>query len=187
MSSQDSIWLDAARRHDQKALAAIYDAYSEELYRYAFRLVADVARAEDLMSETFSRFLRALEHGGGPERHLRAYLYRITHNLAMDQLRHAQKETMDDTIERWVDPSMRAPEQTVERKVDQEQAVLLLHRLTEEQRQVIILKFFQGMDNAEIAETMTKTVGAVKALQHRALVSLRRALETLQAETEQVA
>jgi RNA polymerase sigma-70 factor (ECF subfamily) len=60
----------------------------------------------------------------------------------------------------------------------------MLRLLTDEQRQVIVLKFFQGMENEEIAETMQKTVGAVKALQHRGLNSLRRAFETLQAETE---
>jgi RNA polymerase sigma-70 factor (ECF subfamily) len=187
MPSQESAWLDAAQRYDRKALAAIFEAYSEELYRYAFRLVADVARAEDLMSETFSRFLRALELGGGPKTHLRAYLYRTTHNLAMDHLRRVQKETNDDSIEQQTDLSARNPEQRAERKIDQEQAISMLRLLTEEQRQVIILKFFQGMDNEEVAATMQKTVGAVKALQHRALNSLRRALADLRSETERAA
>jgi RNA polymerase sigma-70 factor (ECF subfamily) len=187
MPSQESTWLDAARRFDQKALSAIYDAFSEELYRYAFRLIGDVARAEDLMSETFSRFLKALERGGGPKTHLRAYLYRTTHNLAMDQLRRAKKEVIKENVEPQAERSTLNPEQSVELKHDQEQAIAMLEKLTEEQHQVLILKFFQGMNNDEVAATMEKSVGAVKALQHRALNSLRRAFEALHEEKERAA
>lgn len=187
MTSQENTWLAAARRLDKPALAAIYDAYNDELYRYAFRLVGDVTRAEDLMSETFSRFLRALERGGGPKTHLRAYLYRTTHNLAMDQMRRAKKENIEANVELEVDHYIRNTERSVELKSSGEQAVSMLRYLTGEQQQVLILKFFHGMDNAEIATTMQKTVGAVKALQHRALNSLRRVMDDLQTDTERAA
>lgn len=187
MPSQEATWLDAARRFDQEALVAIYDAYSDELYRYAFRLIGDAVRAEDLMSETFSRFLRALERGGGPKTHLRAYLYRTTHNLAMDQLRRAKKEVIEENAEPQAYRSTLNPEQSAELKFDQEQAMVMLERLTEEQQQVLILKFFQDLNNEEIAITMEKSVGAVKALQHRALKSLRRAFEALREKTERAA
>jgi RNA polymerase sigma-70 factor (ECF subfamily) len=187
MTSQENAWLAAARRLDKRALAAIYDAYNDELYRYAYRLVGDVTRAEDLMSETFSRFLRALERGGGPETHLRAYLYRTTHNLAMDQLRHANRELIAASVEPRVEETIRSTERSVELKSLGEQAVSMLGHLTQEQQQVLILKFFQGMNNAEIAKTMQKTVGAVKALQHRALNSLRRVMDDLQKDTERAA
>ncbi|MGD8621897.1 MAG: sigma-70 family RNA polymerase sigma factor [Anaerolineales bacterium] len=184
MPSQEHVWLEAAKRLEKEALAAIYDAYSEELYRYALRLIGDATRAEDLMSETFSRFLSALERGGGPTKHLRAYLYRTTHNLAMDLYRRGQNEAVEDPGEHPPTRPERDLERSVEWKAEQEQAASMLRLLTDEQRQVIVLKFFQGMENEEIAETMQKTVGAVKALQHRGLNSLRRAFETLQAETE---
>ena len=187
MTSQEKVWLQAARRLNKPALAAIYDAYNEELYRYAFRLVGDVTRAEDLMSETFSRFLSALERGGGPKTHLRAYLYRTTHNLAMDQMRRAKKERIEANVESQVEQNIRDTERSVEHKSLGEQAVSMLRHLTGEQQQVLILKFFHGMNNAEIAETMQKTVGAVKALQHRALNSLRRVMDTLQTDTERAA
>lgn len=187
MTSQEDVWLDAARRFDKRALAAIYDAYNDELYRYAFRLVGDVARAEDLMSETFSRFLRALERGGGPRTHLRAYLYRTTHNLAMDHMRRAAKERIEASVEPKVERDIRNTERSVELKFQGEQAVSMLKQLTEEQRRVLLLKFFHGMSNEEIATTMQKSVGAVKALQHRALNSLRRVIEARQTDTERAA
>ena len=54
-----------------------------------------------------------------------------------------------------------------------ERTRLALLALTEDQRQVVVLKFLQGMSNAEVAEITGKTVGAVKALQHRGLDILR--------------
>lgn len=187
MPSDEAVLLAAARRYDAQALATIYDTYSEELYRYAYRLLGDAARAEDLIGETFSRFLGALERGGGPQTHLRAYLYRTTHNIAVDQLRRSNKEVVEDVVEARAEQTARNLESVVEHKLEQEQAITLMRQLTDDQRQVILLKFFQGMDNAETAETMEKTVGAVKALQHRALETLRRAIERSRAGTERAA
>jgi len=87
MAFKEVQWLEGARRLDESALAAIYDSLSPELYAYACRLVGDTETAEDIVSETFFRFLRALGAGGGPKDHLRAYLYRIAHNLAVDHHR----------------------------------------------------------------------------------------------------
>ncbi len=65
MAKSEERWRKAARSFDKESLAEIYDSLSPELYRYAFRLVGDVEAAEDLLSETFLRFLRALQSGGG--------------------------------------------------------------------------------------------------------------------------
>ena len=61
-------------------LVAIYEEYSPGIYRYAVRLLGDAAMAEDCVSETFSRFLGAIQRGGGPTDNIRAYLYRVAHN-----------------------------------------------------------------------------------------------------------
>ena len=79
--------LKRARSFDQAALGEIYDQFSDALFAYAFKQVVETQVAEDLVAETFKRFLIALERGGGPKEHLRAYLYRITHNLITDLYR----------------------------------------------------------------------------------------------------
>lgn len=173
MTPSEAAWLHAARRLDRKALAQIYDAYSPELYRYAMRLLGDPMRAEDIVSETFSRFLRALHGGGGPTDHLRAYLYRVAHNAAVDIFR------LEDPVEMRQDVEMgvgHLPEEAVE-WADQSASVRqALWRLTPDQRQVIVLKFFQGLKNADVSEVLGKPEGAVKSLQHRALDALERLL-----------
>jgi len=68
-------------------------------------------------------------------------------------------------------------EQAAERGLVQRRLAAALTHLTEDQRQVVILKFIEGLDNTEVARMLGKSVGAVKSLQHRALAALRRALE----------
>lgn len=164
-----------AGRFEPAALADIYDRYSTDLYRYAVRLLGDADLAEDCVAETFSRFLHTLRGGGGPCQNLRAYLYRVAHNWITDYYRRQPPPPLP------LDPSLCAddgqdPSQALERSGDAERLRAALGLLTADQRQVVVLKFLEGWQNAEIAQTLGKSVGSVKSLQHRALASLRRTL-----------
>ncbi|MEN8242475.1 MAG: sigma-70 family RNA polymerase sigma factor [Chloroflexota bacterium] len=166
-----------AKRFDQAALAEIYDRYQVELYRYAYRQLGDQNQAEDCVSETFSRFLKALHSNKGPRDHLRAYLFRIAHNWITDQYR--RKPPPELPLEDEVLPSKAAgPEEKAFLNIEQKTIRVALELLTAEQRQVIMLKFLEGWKNKEIAAALDKPVGAVKALQHRGLASLNRILSS---------
>jgi RNA polymerase sigma-70 factor (ECF subfamily) len=172
--SAEKALLIAAARFDEKALAQIYDLYSPGLYRYAARFLGDPSAAEDCVAETFSRFLKALRGKRGPKNYLKAYLYRIAHNWIADYYRRAPEVLeLKDTFP----SSDAAPEQEVQRRFRQAQVRKAMQKLTPDQRQVITLKYLEGWKNAEIAQTIKKPVGAVKSLQHRALVRLRKNLE----------
>ena len=173
--------LNGARQYDLPALGAIYDRYSPGIYRYAMRLLGDDCLAEDCVAETFSRFLKVLRLGHGPQDHLQAYLYRIAHNWITDSYRRQPPPPLD------LDDALHAgdhfhPEKQTEVRYMQKQVRLALRSLTPDQRQVIILRFLEGWENEEVAVALEKPVGAIKALQHRALNALRRLL--LQAEVE---
>ncbi|NPV77997.1 MAG: sigma-70 family RNA polymerase sigma factor [Anaerolineae bacterium] len=172
--------LSGAQRFDLECLAEIYDRFSPGLYAYAMRLLGDTAQAEDCVAETFSRFLRALRAGQGPKNHLQAYLYRIAHNWITDQYRRQPPPplNLDETI--YEDASHNPEIQTGER-IEQRRVRAALKLLTAEQRQVVVLKFIEGWGNEEVAVAIQKPLGAVKALQHRALASLRKLL--LEGET----
>lgn len=165
--------LQAALRFDQKALAKIYDLYSPELYRYAARFLGDPCVAEDCVADTFSRFLKAIRAKRGPKDYLRAYLYRIAHNWVADYYRRAPdvvelKDTQPDNDN--------SPEENAALRIRQTQTRKAILKLTPDQQQVVALKYLQGMNNEEIAQTLHKPVGAVKSLQHRALVRLEKIL-----------
>lgn len=171
----DTALLQRARRFDEDALAEIYDALSPAIYAYALRISGDVDAAEECVSETFSRFLIALRHGKGPNEHIKAYLYRIAHNWLTDRFRRTRPEGP-------LDPELRAsphlePPAAAQQAYEARELRRALALLTPDQRQVIALKYLEGLENAEIAELIQKPVGAVKSLQHRALAGLRRILE----------
>ncbi|MCX7838663.1 MAG: sigma-70 family RNA polymerase sigma factor [Anaerolineae bacterium] len=174
MTSEHEL-LERARQFDLAALGIIYDQYSPALYRYAARLLGNADAAEECVAEVFSRFLHALKNGGGPREHLQAYLYRIAHNWITDQWRRAPPVT--SLAPDALDELHADPERTLGRAWEHARVRAALAQLTPDQRQVIVLKFVEELDNATIAAALNKPIGAIKSLQHRALAALRRALD----------
>ena len=167
--------LNGAKAYDLSILTAIYQRYSLGIYRYAMRHLGDDCLAEDCVAETFSRFLKALRAGQGPQDHLQAYLYRIAHNWITDCYRRQPPPPID------LDDSMKEgdhllPEAQADASLEQRQVRLALRSLTPDQRQVIALRFIEGWENDEVASALEKPVGAIRALQFRALNTLRRLL-----------
>ena len=165
------------RLHDfeERALSEVYDTYSPGIYRYAWRLLGDEDMAEECVAETFSRFINALERGNGPRQHLKAYLYRVAHNWITDYYRRGAHTEISLDSDKHTDPD---PDPLTKISDTMEQAELrsALRLLTPDQRQVILLRYLEDWQLAEIAQALEKPLGAVKALQHRGLNTLRRKL-----------
>ena len=169
----DKALLSGARRYEEEILAEIYDRYSASLYRYAVRQLGEPDLAEECVADTFSRFLGALRAGGGPSTYLKPYLYRMAHNWIVDYRRGHPE------IEQELDPEQAGSDDALPGKILQDQLEIetmnkALLQLTPDQRQVILLKYGEDLSNKEIAAVLDKTLGAVKALQHRGLASLKR-------------
>ena len=171
----ESVMLQRAQRYDVQALADIYDQYSPRLYRYALRLLGDEELAEECVAETFNRFLAALKYGMGPNKYLQAYLFRVAHNWVTDYYRSRPQPVSLSDENDMVDSGSELDVKLVEEH-QKERVRNALTLLTSEQRQVVVLKYLEGWENQQIAAAVNKPVGAVKALQHRALNSLRRIL-----------
>jgi RNA polymerase sigma-70 factor (ECF subfamily) len=173
--------LERARAFDRAALAEVYDAFSPAIYRYAMRPLNDAAMAEDCVTDTFSRLLDTLHAGGGPEHFLEAYLFRTAHNWITDYFRSGHRtnlslDEMGDARGQDIPAEDETPLSVIAGQMDADRVRAAIVRLTDEQRQVIVLKFYEGLSNEEVASAVNKPVSAVKALQHRALAALRRAL-----------
>jgi RNA polymerase sigma-70 factor (ECF subfamily) len=175
--------LEKARSFDQEALGKIYDRYSDALYAYAYKHVGDPQLAEDLVAEAFQRFLKALKSGGGPTDHLQAYLYRITHNLITDTFRREPPPPLELQEDR-LSQEDQEPAEIVSEMQEIDLVRRALHLITPEQRQVIVLRFLEGWSTPEIAQAMEKSIGAVKAQQHRGLAALERILNKPQEQQE---
>jgi RNA polymerase sigma-70 factor (ECF subfamily) len=172
-NSPDQALIVRAKRFEIEALEEIFDEYSSGIYRYAYRLLGDVELARECMSETFSRFLDALKRDSGPDNYLQAYLYRIAHNWVTDYYRSKVPPSLPLDVEMRVDPS-NEPQAIVAGRIDNEQLRAALALLTPDQRQVITLRYLEDWEMEAIAKSLNKPVGAVKALQHRAIEALRR-------------
>jgi RNA polymerase sigma-70 factor (ECF subfamily) len=172
IGSDERHLLAGARRLDAKSLAAVYDHYSPAIYTYAMRLLGDTTVAEDCVSETFFRFLKALQNGQGPVDYLKAYLYRVAHNWITDYYR--RQPSPSEELDEEMPDTHPNPAHQAENRMMAERTRKALLLLPPEQHEVVILRYFEGMDLEEIATSMGKTLGATKALQHRGLTALRK-------------
>ena len=160
---------------DMSAIESVFDQYNEAIYRYGYRLLGSQDKAEECVAETFSRFLHALKNGKGPKKYVRPYLYRMAHNWITDQYRRAIPE--DEGLPEHHASQNDYPEDIVIDNIESQEIRNVLRALPESQRQAVVLKFMEGLENQEIALAMNKPVGAVKALQHRGLQTIRKKLE----------
>lgn len=174
---QEHRWIALAIEGDANAFARLYDSYVEHIYRFTFFRVGDQPLAEDLTSQVF---LKAWEKLGNYEMRglpFGAWLFRIARNLIADYYR-ARREVASLDSEDAV--AVAAPDDVqgeVAHKVDLDSLLSKLEHLTNDQRQVLILKFVEGFTTEEIAQVMGKNAGAIRALQMRGLQSLAELVE----------
>lgn len=167
--------LKGARDFNQESLAALFDLYVAGLFRYALRLLGDEPMARDCVSETYSRLLKNLSAGMGPEKFLKAYLYRIAHNWINDVYRKSSRLPLNLGDRDYADKK-ESPEKIAEKSMEKQKMLQALRRLPPDQRQVIVLHFFEEWDYQQIAESMQKQPGNIRVLQHRGLETLHKIL-----------
>jgi RNA polymerase sigma-70 factor (ECF subfamily) len=159
----------------EQALAEIYDTYSTQIFRYAVRLLGNRDLAEECVAETFSRLLQAFYKGGGPQRYLRAYIYRVAHNWVTDYYRRQPLPEMDIDDHEPVEPGSN-PALEVAEMMEKERVRAAILRLPAEQQQIIQLRFLENWSHEEVAQVLGKSTDATRSMQYRAIGSLRRML-----------
>ena len=156
-----------------EAFGELYSIYLDRIYRYVFYQVKDKMTAEDITEEVFVKAWKAIDSCKGRGHTFSAWIYRIAHNHIINTLRSIQKYT---SIEMENLAEVSDPKLEVEAAFDRQELMAVLTDLPQNQRQVVIMKFIEGMDNREIGQIMSKSEGAVRLLQMRALTALRQKL-----------
>jgi RNA polymerase sigma-70 factor (ECF subfamily) len=167
--------LERARAYDEDALGELYDQYAPLIYAYLYRRVHDAQLAEDLTGEVFVRVLQAIQSEQFWHTSFRGWLYRIAHNLVVDHYRKQPPVPMLALDEKLV-AAQGDPASALAEKLSRQGLLAAISQLTLDQQQVLVLRFGEQLAAREVAEVMDKSVGAVEALQHRALTALRRIL-----------
>ena len=164
-----------AQALDEVALASLYSTYYPKIYNYAFLQLGDIHAAEDLASDVMLKVLESIKKYQFKGTPFSAWVFRIARNRLID-LHRRRKRHGEVNLTEPLAAMQIGPQTLAERALDRGQLQLALRYLTDEQRQVIVLKFIEGFDNASVARVLGRSEGAIKSLQHRALNSLRRVM-----------
>jgi len=164
-----------AQDRDPEAFAQLYEAHFDKIYRYIAFKVGNETEAEDMTQQVFLKALQSISSFKWKGIPFSAWLFRIAHNQVVDYLRKKAKQATVP-IDNLAVAASDNPQQAVEQKLDIEQLALATEQLTEAQREVISLRFASELSTVQVAKVMGRSQGAVKALQHNAIVALRKAL-----------
>ena len=165
-----------ASEHDQAAFAELYNAYVDKIYKYIFYKVGDTSDAEDLCEQVFLKAWEAIGRYTWCGYPFSSWLYRLAHNLVVDHYRTRRESVpLQSVLATAYEPV--DPQDTLVQTLDADELKEAIAQLTDDQRQVISLKFIEGYENAEIAQMLNKKEGAIRALQYRALRSLLSIME----------
>ena len=165
-----------AQQGDQQAFATLYEQYRPLVFRFLRRrLEGSEEVVEDLTEDVFVKLYEKLDRYVERGLPFTAWLYRIAHNQLVDYLRTLPRQTAQP-LDAVADVPERQTTSEYSSVLDRQTLEPALARLTPEQRQAVEFRFLQGMSVAETAAAMGRSEEAVKKLQARALVNLRRAL-----------
>ena len=167
--------VERGQQGDRDALEDLYLIHFDRIYSYLHMSVGNRHDAEDLTTQTFLKMLESIGKFRFQAAPFSAWLFRIAHNLAMDHFRAARRWQPEEEVPE-PPPSEAEPSAELEamRTIGRESMLKLIEDLSPEQQQVLTLKFVFNFANAEAATILGKTEGAIKSLQHRALVSLQK-------------
>lgn len=174
----EKVLLEGAASFDERALGELYDRYEARIYSYIYRRTGNESLAEDLTAQVFLKMLEAIRSDKGWHSSFSGWLYRIAHNAVIDYYRQRDRQqqvSLEDTL--TTTASDHNPVVMAEASLDAQRLRTAIGRLTEEQSEVITLRFLEGYSISEVAEMLDKTEGSIKALQYRAVTTLRQLLQ----------
>ena len=172
-SSERQSELDSLRMLDPQAIGAIYDRYFQDVYRFTLYRLNDEKRAEDIASDVFLRLLEATKKKRGPKKNIKAWMLSTASHIIADHLRKHYRRPVIELPEDLVDRST-TPIDEAERNHQNALTREAYQHLTPDQQTVLALRFGQGYSLEETAVAMKKKSNAIKALQFRALATLRK-------------
>ena len=169
--------VEQAKQGIASSFGDLYDHYVGPIYRFILLKVSSSEEAQDLTHDVFMRAWRTLpsfEHRGLP---FSSWLYRIARNRVIDHYRTKKSNAnLDDFLETSNENFIEAAKVETELDLDitLEQVKGALQSLTDEQQDVITMRFVQDLEIKEIAKILDKREGTVRIIQHRALEKLKK-------------
>jgi len=168
--------VERGQQGDRDALEELYLLHFDRIYSYLHMSVGNRHDAEDLTTQTFMKMLESIKRFRWQSAPFSAWLFRIAHNLAMDHFRASRRWQPEEEVPEPLGQESLSAEDEAMHEIGKASMLELIEGLSHEQQQVLTLKFVFDFSNLDVATILGKTEGAVKSLQHRALVSLQKQL-----------
>jgi RNA polymerase sigma-70 factor (ECF subfamily) len=175
-TSNEAMLVQRAVEHDAEAFGRLYDMHVDRVYKHIYYRVGNEADAEDLTQQVFLKAWQAIHKYKKTASPFVAWLMTISHNQVVDFYR-TRKNKVHLEAEVLADGPASRPEQTAETSFEQQRLRSAISQLGGDEQQVVILRFIEGLEFAEIASIMKKKEGNVRVILHRALVKLRNMLK----------
>ncbi len=166
--------VERAQAGDRNALEELYLLHFDRIYSYLHMSVGNRHDAEDLTTQTFLKMLESIGRFRWQSAPFSAWLFRIAHNLTMDHFRANRRWQPEEDVPEPHGEEEPSAESEAMKSIGRQSMLELIEGLSGEQQQVLTLKFVFNFSNGEVATILGKTDGAIKSLQHRALVSLQK-------------
>ena len=181
LQSADAADADVSFQMDEDAFRAFYDRTARALWNYLARITGDTQAADDLLQESYYRFLRTHGTWDG-ESHRRAYLFRIATNLVHDGRRRARRAPIVALPEPEKVSDIASQGDAAESVVQRTDLRRAMSRLRPRERALLWLAYGQGHAHAEIAQTLGVKTASVKLLLFRARRKLAGLMRRTSAE-----
>jgi len=178
--------LQRAQKGNADAFAQLYRANVQAIYRYIYHRVNDVHLAEDLTGDVFTRALKSMATYRDQGKPFVAWLYRIAHARVVDYYRMTNRRPVESDVEAEPIPVNANMDEGILRRQMAKALREAIGTLTDEQQQVVILRFIEGQSIESVADMMGRNANAIKALQHRALRTLAGRLERAGFDVESI-
>ena len=175
MQQDEESLVKRAKQQDEESFARLYEEYFDKIYRYVALKVGDKMEAEDITQQVFLKAIKSISSFKWKGHPFSAWLFRIAHNQVVDYYRKSKKR-VSVALEENLIAADDDPSEIFERKLDIEKLASATKKLTLAQQEVISLRFAAEMPINQVAQVMGKSEGAVKALQHSAIVALRKVM-----------
>jgi RNA polymerase sigma-70 factor, ECF subfamily len=170
-----SLLLAKAKKGDQVAFGEIYNLYFKKIYRFIFFRVGHKEIAEDLAEEVFLKAFTKIS-SVQENKAFEGWLYQIARNLVIDYYRQKKLIVALEDIENTLEYETNVID-VVNLESQQKVFLKFIKELSSEQQTVIKLKFFEDLENSEIAQILEKNEGAIRVIQHRAISKLQELIK----------
>jgi len=172
---EEDLLVERAVAGDADSFGRLYDLFYDRVYRHLYYRVGNAAEAEDLAAQVFVKALRAIGRYRAMGRPFFVWLLSIAHNLLVDHYRSRRESSSIDDIIIPADDSA-DPVALAERSFASASLRQAIMKLKKDQQAVVLMRYIDGLEYAEIASSLHKSEGAVRVILHRSLIALRKVI-----------